>query len=245
MIIAMAGDWHGNFPYTQKALKYAAKNGADLVVSAGDFGFWGDNYTKNVGEEAGRLDLQVFFVDGNHERHDLLNSLPVREDGFRVLHDNVAHIPRGTVWTWDGVTFMGLGGAHSVDKQWRRSGVDWFPEETLTYGQAFHAATTPENIDVMVTHDCPSGVDIPGIAGNPFGFPLMEIALADKHRELLGYVVERLQPKILVHGHYHVSYSDMLDRTIIRGLDCDGRSLDKNIWLLDTEELRDENGLTR
>lgn len=246
MRIAMAGDWHGNFKYAQKALRYAAKNGADVVVQVGDWGHWAPyNFDTAVGDEAARLGLEVFFVCGNHEDLPHLNSLPVREDGFRVLHDNVAHIPRGTVWTWDGVNFLGLGGAHSVDRQWRRDGVDWFPEETLTYGQAFHAATTPENIDIMITHDCPAGVPIPGIEGNPHGFPKEEIALAEKHRELLGYVVDKLQPKILVHGHYHVNYDDIRDDTIIKGLDCDGRSLDKNIWLFDTEGLGNANGLAR
>ena len=247
MKIAFAGDWHGNHRYAKKAINYAAKNGADVIIQVGDFGVWSphESFIGTVNRAADQYNLQVFFVDGNHEDHPWLNSQPVREDGFRVLHDNVAHIPRGTLWTWDGVNFLGLGGAHSVDRQWRRDGVEWFPEETLTYGQAFHAGTTPENIDVMITHDCPAGVEIPGISGNPHGFPKEEIALAEKHRELLGYVVDRLQPKILVHGHYHVSYSDMLDRTVIRGLDCDGRPLDKNIWLLDTEGLGNANGLAR
>ena len=241
MRIAIAGDWHGNFPYTQKALKFAAKNGADVVVQVGDFGVWNPyNYIRAVGDEANRLGLQVFFVDGNHEDHPWLNAQPIREDGFRVLHDNVAHIPRGTLWTWDGLNFLGLGGAHSVDRQWLRNGVDWFPEETLTYGEAFRAGTTPENIDIMITHDCPDRVEIPGIAGNPLGFPSEEIALAEKHRELLGYVVDNLAPKFLFHGHYHVSYSDMRDETVIIGLDCDGRPLEHNIQLLDTEGIKDD-----
>lgn len=238
MIIAFAGDWHGNFPYTRKALNYSAKHGAEVVVHVGDFGVWSPyNYIQAVGDEAARLGLQVFFVDGNHEDHPWLNAQPIREDGFRVLHDNVAHIPRGTVWTWDNVNFMGLGGAHSVDRQWRRDGVEWFREETLTYGQAFEAGSTVHDIDIMITHDCPNRVDIPGIAGNPHGFPPVEIALAEKHRELLGFVVDSVQPKILVHGHYHVNYDDVRDSTIIKGLDCDGKPLDKNVWLLDTEGL--------
>lgn len=246
MIIAFAGDWHGNFPYTRKALNYAANHGAEVVVHVGDFGVWSPyNYIRAVGDEAARLGLQVFFVDGNHEDHLWLDSMPVREDGFRVLHDNVAHITRGTIWTWDNVNFMGLGGAHSVDRQWRREDVDWFSEETITYGQAFEAWSTVHDIDIMITHDCPDRVDIPGIAGNPLGFPAAEIDLAEKHRELLGFVVDSVQPKILVHGHYHVNYDDVRDGTIIKGLDCDGKPLDKNVWLLDTEGLGDENRLSR
>ena len=247
MKIAFMGDLHGNHRYAQKAIHYAANQGADVVIQVGDFGIWNphSSFINTVSEAATRHNLQVFFVDGNHEDHPWLISQPVREDGFRVLHDNVAHIPRGTVWTWDGVTFMGLGGAHSVDRQWRRAGVDWFPEETLTYGQAFEAGTTQHDIDIMITHDCPDRVEIPGIAGNPYGFPKEEIALAEKHRELLGYVVDRLQPSFLVHGHYHVNYDDVRDATIIKGLDCDGRPLDNNVWLLDTEGLGNENGLTR
>ena len=236
MKIAFMGDTHGNFPYTRKALKHVANVGVSTVIHVGDFGVWSPfGFIRSVGDEAERLGITVYFVDGNHEDHVWLSAQPVRDDGFRELHPHVLHIPRGHSWEWEGKRFLGLGGAHSVDRQWRREGVDWFPEETITYSQGFRAGMV-ENVDYMITHDCPIGVEIPGIAGNPHGFPVEEIHLADNHRRMLGSVVDLVQPKVLVHGHYHVSYHAKRGETFVRGLDMDGTPFTSNMWTINTED---------
>lgn len=237
MRVAFAGDWHGNGNYSYRAMKYAKEQGADVLLHTGDFGVWSPyGYLKSINDFATNLNLPVYFVDGNHEDHPWLNTQPIEDNGFRKLGENLYHIPRGHRWDMGGVSFLGLGGAHSVDSHHRRAGFDWFPEEHITMGQAMRTAMEG-HADVMITHDCPTGADIPGIAGNPHGFPPYQIREADRHRDLLRAVVDEVKPSWLFHGHYHVRYNDALDNMNVVGLDCDGSSLDKNIYVVDTEEL--------
>lgn len=147
---------------------------------------------------------------------------------------HIRHIRRGERWVWEGVTFLGLGGAHSVDRPARRPGVEWWPQETIGF-QDVERALEGGPVDVMLTHDCPTGVRIPGIEGNPYGFHPVEIALSDEHRDLLRGVVDELRPGLLVHGHYHACYSDVLEgdgyRTSVRGLSLDGGRLVDNMLI--------------
>ena len=61
-------------------------------------------------------------------------------------------------------------------------------------------------VDVMLSHDCPEDVAIPGIRGYTMG---------DMNRMRLGAVYECAQPQLLVCGHYHRRHSARLHRTQI------------------------------
>src|SRR2546429_228129 len=81
----------------------------------------------------------------------------------------------------------------------RREGVDWWPAEEISHGQA-HRVIDAGPADVMVCHDCPAGVplDLPPA-------PLLwqsELGRATEHRRRLRVVVDRVRPAYLLHGHY-------------------------------------------
>lgn len=204
--IAIAGDWHGATKFASKALHYAHKHGAQRLLHVGDFGFWGtaDPYLSAVSETAVALDLPVLFIDGNHEHHDELDRLPIQDDGLREVAPHVFHVPRGHRWEWGGVSFLGLGGAPSIDRASRTEGFDWFPQEVISTGQAYRAAAGG-HADVMVTHDCPSGVTIPDLVLYEDDTPLSRYL--SSHRALLQGVAEQVTPRYLFHGHYHHAYS--------------------------------------
>jgi calcineurin-like phosphoesterase family protein len=235
----VAGDWHGNYRYTQKAIMWAVKQGAQVIVHVGDFGY---NFTKGylnlIDELATTHNIVVMFVDGNHENFDWLLAQPVDADGVRRLRDRVWHLPRAFRWQWGKTTFMGLGGAHSVDKPWRVPFTEWWPQETLTTDDCYNAVSQGP-VDIMFTHDCPSEVEIPGISGNPLGFSEVELRAANHHRKMLGSVVNYVKPKILFHGHYHIKYDEFRfeSNTIIHGLDCDGNAFDKNMKVVEVSDL--------
>jgi hypothetical protein len=73
-----------------------------------------------------------------------LRQLPTRPDGFVEVTDRILWAPRGHRWTWQGVRFLALGGAFSIDRQYRKldSGRwGWFKEEVITprAGEAGHS----------------------------------------------------------------------------------------------------------
>jgi predicted phosphodiesterase len=238
--IAFAGDWHMNTGYAEAAIKYAIDGGADLILHTGDFGWTFErSFLRHVCASLRVDDTRLLFVDGNHENYERLYGWPVGDDGLRQVYDRIFHLPRGFRWTWDGVRFLALGGAHSVDRDRRRPYVSWWPQEVLSAGDVVRAMRDGL-ADVMLSHDCPAGVDIPGLM--PHLFAEAEIALAEKHRHLMRQVVDEVQPLQIYHGHYHVNYAQSVDLgwgpMQVTGLDCDGGDLAANVRLVNLDDLQ-------
>lgn len=224
--VLFAGDWHGNLGWAANCVGMAEAASADAIVQLGDFGIWpgpdGQRYLDMLEIALASVDLTCYFIDGNHEDFPQLYRYPLDEDGTRVVRPHIRHLPRGFRWEWAGLTFLALGGATSLDKPMRREGVTWWPEEELTSADLL-LALDGGPVDVMLTHDCPSDVVIPGI--NPVSdlqWPREELRRANNHRERLGFVVDKLVPHRLLHGHFHIAYDARRGPTAVSGLGTDG-----------------------
>ncbi|GAB2472313.1 metallophosphoesterase family protein [Jatrophihabitans fulvus] len=244
-VIAIAGDWHGNLHRALEVVGVAHEHSAPVVVQVGDFGFWRagpstDRYISRINRRLADYGMHLMWVDGNHEDHHRLARLPVDgATGLRKITNRIWHIPRGARFTWRGYSWMGLGGAASVDRRRRTPGRDWWPEETLSDADVEHASR-PGDVDVMICHDAPAGVRIPGIDG-PSVWPREDIARSRLNRAQLRRVVDAVQPAALYHGHYHVRTVDRLEHsagtTTVRGLAADDSTLSDNVMLIDPSGL--------
>ena len=205
------GDVHGHLHEVRRALDAAQEQGIYVVVQVGDFGVWqgraGDAFLESVALELQQRDMWLLFVDGNHENFDRLYSFPIDPtDGTRPLRPRLAHLPRGLRWEWRGVRFTALGGAHSVDRQWRTADVDWWPEEWVLDSD-LELVREGGQTDVLFMHDSPSGApnavcDDPFNPGNKI-FPKDDLDEAALHRRRLAYAVDAVEPLWIFHGHYH------------------------------------------
>jgi hypothetical protein len=138
---------------------------------------------------------------------------------------------------------MAVGGAVSVDKHMRKAGVSWWPGEELTDGQVEYACRDDDTaVDVVFAHDCPVGVDIPGVGrdlkhGNTNGWPWDVLLEAERHRRKLRRICDAVRPQLYFHGHYHVAYSEYLDGTMFAGLGCDGDRMFNLTKVLSPEDI--------
>lgn len=105
----------------------------------------------------------VLFVDGNHENHDTLNDLDVEVWHGGLVHrvaDRLVHLMRGQVYDIDGVRVFAMGGAHSPDWMDRVEGESWWAAEFPDEGELDEAraslAAAGREVDVVVTHTCPT-----------------------------------------------------------------------------------------
>jgi hypothetical protein len=225
--IAFLGDLHGDWGFGVRALTHATQErGASVAVQVGDFGFChpSEAFVAAMSAAAVQLDLPLLWIDGNHENHDALHAMPCDPaTGLRPIAPGIWHLPRGYRWSWGGVRFLALGGAHSVDRPLRTPGLDWFPQEKISVADAT-GAIAGGPAEVMVCHDAPAGVEIPGL--RPHDFPAAEIRTADQQRALLRSVVDEVRPRWLFHGHYHTAYIDELHgdgyRCTVQGLAHNG-----------------------
>lgn len=247
--IAVVGDWHGNARYVFKALKRLRSENVDLIIHLGDFGYfpketsslpecWFANHVSNLID---KLDLPpLFFIDGNHEHHALLNTIPLDKDGVRPIAKNVFHLPRGYAWEWHGEKYLALGGATSVDANMRTEGIDWFPEESLSLKDVENTLTAGK-VKAIFAHDAPDRYIIPGIAGNVTWIPRKLLIEASVHRRIMGMIVDEVQPDWFFHGHFHVAYAS--ERALpnggvteIIGLDRDGTNFSSHMVIYDVVE---------
>ncbi|BAD58804.1 metallophosphoesterase family protein [Nocardia farcinica] len=248
-VVVVAGDWHANPTYARKAIKHAARTCASHILHVGDFAYdmrenhdGSPNFLDQVQEELDRHGMRLGWVDGNHDNHEVLQALVAEHGHVPIpIRSNIFYLPRGYRWTWNGVRFLAMGGAHSVDRPWRRPHIEWWPGETISSADALRACEGG-TADIMICHDVPAGVRIPCIEGNPFRFPQAQIDAAELNRRVLRGVVDVVQPRRLFAGHYHCRLTAELlagnYRTRVDILDADQAAVDANTTLLDLGECR-------
>jgi hypothetical protein len=213
--VMFAGDWHGHSEAARQTCRAAADENAPVVLQLGDFGVWpgreGALYRRAVSAAAVEADVDVLFIDGNHEAFPDLYDWPVDPaTGLRPIAPRLWHVPRGTRWQWAGLRFAALGGATSLDRDDRIEGIDWWPEEAVTYADVQNVLDGG-TADVLVSHDCPTGVLIPGIHHRQPSkyWRLDALEKAWDHRDVLASVTSGLQVTHVFHGHFHVGYTTL------------------------------------
>lgn len=235
--IAFAGDWHANTHWAVRTIHTLCEAGVDTIVHTGDFGYtFSDSFVGPVNKALKSTGIDLYFVDGNHDDHPWIWSHPKNAEGNYKITNQIFAIPRGHRWEWWGLTFMGLGGAHSVDADYRRKQrLHWWPTEWITDEELEYAGREGD-VDVVIAHDVPAGVPVPGISfenGLKF-FSMQELLSAEQHRQRISAALYDLQPKYWIHGHYHVDYRlTNYDGTTYVGLNMDNSGIERNIWVVD------------
>ncbi|MCD7722644.1 MAG: metallophosphoesterase [Clostridiales bacterium] len=133
-MIYITGDMHGDISsFKNPKLKKLGEK--DYFIVCGDFGFLWDSESE---KEKKNLEIlkskkyNICFVDGAHENFDMLNSYtPYRWKGGNVhkIADNIFHLMRGEIFTFEGKDFFVMGGGESEDRDMRTEGKTWWKAE--------------------------------------------------------------------------------------------------------------------
>jgi hypothetical protein len=207
--IGVAGDWHANTGWSGIALQIFANHGIKHILHLGDFGFWpgnnGKRYRHKVNKRLRDNEQTLYVTLGNHEDYSYTNRLKPHPTlpGWRY-NPSEPHIlvaERGTRWEWEGVSFVSLGGANSIDYDGRIRDVSWWTDEQIQLDDIMKTIMGG-HADIMLTHDCPTGVNL--FAGRGFNpWPVPNLRYAQKSRDALRQAVDGVKPELLLHGHYH------------------------------------------
>jgi predicted phosphodiesterase len=239
--LMIAGDWHGNLPWVERVIRHAATHDVDTILQLGDFGYWVDDgrtasYLSSIEAMLDEADIRLFWLDGNHEDHTR-----VADWQDTTQYPRIRYLGRGFRWQWWDKTWMSVGGAMSVDKHYRVEGLSWWPQEELTDDEVGYAGRDGA-VDVVVSHDCPRGVDIPGVGPDTKGgvrgnWPPDILADAQHHREKLATICRKTAPDWLFHGHYHIPYASNFEATSVIGLGDDRAFMNDHALLLRRDDL--------
>ena len=136
----------------------------DFLIVLGDFGLlWNEDKTYYWWKQwFENKNFTTLWLDGNHENHDWIDTLPVSEwNGGKVhqISKNIIHLMRGQVFYLNGKSFFTYGGALSFDKEYRTPGITWWAREEGNYTEEQEALDNlaKENwqVDYILTHTCP------------------------------------------------------------------------------------------
>jgi predicted phosphohydrolase len=197
MKILMLGDVHAHWTLLNDLI---AKKKPDIILQCGDYGYWKNLQGKLVkfNGQVIRYNLhgvdtkntKIYFCDGNHEDHWSLRKIRKTE-----ISPNIFYMKRGsTLQLPDGRTVLFIGGANSIDKNVRTTGLDWFPEEVISQRDVINLPDV--NVDIVVSHTCPEEF-LPYVMSNHYTND------NDCSRKALSYVLEKYRPSLWYFGHWH------------------------------------------
>lgn len=161
-MIYITGDTHRNF----SRLYGLEVSSDDMLIILGDSGI---NYCLNEEElkykdYLTKFKIKLFCIRGNHEeRPENINTYKeVDMFGGKVFVEeafpNLIFAKDGEVYNIDGKSILVIGGAYSVDKDYRiMYGHKWFKDEQLTTKEMndILAKVESKHFDIVLTHTCP------------------------------------------------------------------------------------------
>jgi hypothetical protein len=216
--VALAGDWHGRLLWAELMIERAHEADVKLILQLGDFGVWQDNqgqkYLYRVNKLLTKLDMYVLVTLGNHENYTMVdNFVEIREGdwkGFKFDPKNprIMYFQRGQVLTLNGVNFISLGGANSIDKFNRVEYRSWWPGEQISTGDMYrtqeNALALEGGVDVFLAHDVFASARLwENHRSADMGWSVRAFEYAQQSRDSLQLVAEVVKPKMWFHGHYH------------------------------------------
>ena len=217
MRIFLTGDTHGiegifnrlqnGFPQL-KDLKSGEEN---YLIILGDCGlFWSAARTATniqlLEEWLETKPFKLMMIMGNHENYDILETFAVstfKGGQKRQISKNIMVLETGSVFTFDEKTFGVFGGAVSIDRRYRTTGVSWWNQEIPNDKMSTFVDNLAKHnwkVDYLLTHTVRESLVSQYVKGNSI------------HCEVAGFLEfliqdYNLQFKQNYHGHFHLNSS--------------------------------------
>lgn len=165
-MVYFSGDIHG-YPWEiKKFCKRQRLTEEDVLVLLGDVGanYYGDGRDNLMKDALAKVAPTLLCIHGNHEiRPQLVDGYheAVWNGGKVWMQDhypNLLFAQDGEIFTINGLRYIAIGGAYSVDKYYRLArGHGWWPDEQPSAEiKAYVEQQLRENgIDVILSHTCP------------------------------------------------------------------------------------------
>lgn len=162
-MIYITGDTHREFSRLNY-IKNIKEN--DMLIVLGDTGinYCLDNEDISYKEYLKKFKIKIFCVRGNHEER------PENIDSYKEVnmfdgkvyieknYPNLIFAKDGEIYNIDGKSFLVIGGAYSIDKNYRLLyGYKWFKDEQLTDIEMKNILEKikGKHFDIVLTHTCP------------------------------------------------------------------------------------------
>ena len=207
MATFLKGDIHGNLFEIIDFINRFNLGKNDNIIILGDCGIAWRKDKKDLAQniklwnECGN-EVKLYFIDGNHENFNILNSLPI-ENNMGKIADNIYHLRRGQVYEFENKKILVCGGADSIDKYRRIENFTWWKEETIS--QETIDDIPAGHYDYVLTHCCPRSI----FEKNRIYLSTLQFLDENKINHSSEDMLEQLKNKITFDhwffAHYHIN----------------------------------------
>jgi hypothetical protein len=223
MSILLSGDFHANSQnelnsITKKSLiqKYRKDkyNKIKYHIILGDAGFmWLGNHKSDLFnyEVLAKRPFPLLCIVGNHEpilgMSDLYEAdIGIGESVYQIqTNPFVAYLKRGKIYTIDDFKFLVLGGALSVDKDFRKPNISWWEREYWSEQEkenVFQLLEKANVFDCVLSHTGPQHI-------NKILFEYLLSSYSNKFEDDVALLNDEIHQKIQFDewwcGHWHVN----------------------------------------
>lgn len=206
MATFLKGDIHGNLFEIIDFINRFNLGKNDNIIILGDCGIAWRKDKKDLDQNIKLWNeygngVKLYFIDGNHENFNILNSLPI-ENNMGKIADNIYHLRRGQVYEFENKKILVCGGADSIDKYRRIENFTWWKEEAIS--QETIDDIPAGHYDYVLTHCCPRSI----FEKNKIYLSTLQFLDENKINHSSEDMLEKLMNKItfdhFYFGHYHV-----------------------------------------
>jgi len=195
-------DVHTHFQVINEQVFHAEKTTGQAVGQVfvlGDFGFFQDKLREYFRHGGNSFTRPVACIEGNHEDHGAVPDLAYS------YADVFTYVSRGKIHSMDPWRGLCIGGASYMDAAITPRGSE------ITEDDIAHCLShDPQVVDLVLSHDCPAGIGVPGTPGmEHYGLP---------GEARLSLLARRYQPRWWFFGHHHRWFDLQQDGTRYIGL---------------------------
>lgn len=179
----------------------------DYLIICGDYGLiWRNDKTfKYLMDFYTSRKYTILACPGNHENFTWLYTLPIvswHNGKVYQVADNIFYAKHGEIYDIDNYKFLFIGGALSIDKEYRIYQVSWWLEEELNYQDQLYTLNNLDkynwSVDYVITHAAPASILL-NMFPNKHEFNGQSAT-----EKFLDYIYQNICFKQWYFGHYHI-----------------------------------------
>lgn len=119
-------------------------------------------------------------------------------------YSRIRRLMRGEVFDFDGTTLFTMGGATSVDREWRIEGYSWWPEELPSEKEIKYAREMLDSVywevDYVVTRTCASDL----LSKTLYPYSGWQSPDTDRLTNFFNELESKLDFRRWYYGHFHI-----------------------------------------
>ena len=228
MMIYITGDVHRRFERIEAFCEKAGTRQQDVLIILGDacVNYYGDEDDFRLKKRLKDIPLTLFMIHGNHEeRPENIDSYELREwRGGKVYSEkefpNLLFAKDGEIFDLDGRKTIVIGGAFSVDRNYRIShSLPWFPDEQADNMKKLETERKLDEagwqIDTVLSHTVPEKY----VPREAFLKGVDQKEVDTGMEAWLGIIEKKLDYQKWYAGHFHIEKK--IDRLEIMYLNFD------------------------